>query len=126
MFVIAKVRLVKETREIQTKTGTRMQTAFGFADVDSDKGLPVGIVAFGNLADELSKYNKGAMVRISGTFKANSYTNKQGEEVNGWQIVCDGIAGIKSARGKYSTPKPKNNPVRNKATEAFYEDPLQF
>ena len=51
MYVIAKIRLGGDTRKITTKTGTRMQTAFGFADVDSDNGLPVSIVAFGSLAD---------------------------------------------------------------------------
>lgn len=54
MFVIARVRLVKDTNAIKTKTGTRMQTCFGFADIDGENGLPVGIVAFSNLANELA------------------------------------------------------------------------
>jgi single-stranded DNA-binding protein len=104
-----------------------MQTGFGFADVQDDNGLPVGIVAFASLADELSKYRKGAMIRVSGEFKYNGYTNKQGEEVDGYQIVCDGIAGVKSAKGKYSVPKPKaDQQQRNQATEQFYEDKISF
>lgn len=122
MFVIAKIRLAKDTRPIQTKTGTRMQSGFGFSDVDSDNGLPVAVVAFGNLADELAKYKKGATIRVSGTFKSNDYTNKSGEQVTGWQIVADGVAGVKSARGKYSTPKPK--PEANQASNEFQDSPL--
>jgi len=118
MYAIARIRLAKDTRQIQTKTGTRMQTGFGFADVDSESGLALGIVAFGNLADELAKYRKGATIRVSGTFKANDY-EKAGKVVNGWQLVADGIAGVKSARGKYSTPK-----AQNKATTDFYSDAL--
>ena len=130
MYVIAKVRLGGDTKKINTKTGTLMRTAWGFADVDSESGLMVGIVAFSNLAEELAKYHKGDSIRVSGIFKANDYTAKDGTEKKGWQIVCDGVAGIKSARGKYSTPKPKADPAdqqqRNEASEAFYEDSLTF
>jgi len=101
MFVIARVRLAKDTTAIQTKTGTRMQTGFGFADIDGENDLPVGIVAFSNLADELAKYKKGATIRVSGIFKANIYFNRDREDVNGFQIVADGVMGVKSARGKY-------------------------
>lgn len=128
MFCIARVRLAKDTRPITTKTGTRMQTGFGFADIDSDNGLPVGVVAFGNLADELAKYRKGATIRVSGKLKANDYTNKQGEEISGYQIICEGIAGLKSAAMKHQERKPKVDPEtqrqRNQATQEFYNDPL--
>ena len=56
MFVIAKVRPVKPVKSIHTKTGTPMSAGFGFADIGGEKGLPVGIVGFNNLANELSKY----------------------------------------------------------------------
>ena len=120
MYCIAKIRLVKDTRAIQTRTGTRMQTGFGFADIDGESGLAVGLVAFNDLADELAKYSAGANIRISGQFKENNYTSKDGEQVNGYQIVLDGIAGIKAARGKYSQPKP----AANKATSDFQDSAL--
>ena len=82
-----------------------MQNGFGFADIDGESGLPVGLVAFGSLADELSRYRKGDSLRVSGTFKANDYTNKAGDEVQGYQIVLDGIAGVKAARASFSVPK---------------------
>ena len=66
MFVIAKIRLVKPVKNIQTKTGTPMSAGFGFADIGGDKGLPVGIVGFNNLTNELSKYGQGNTIRASG------------------------------------------------------------
>ena len=123
MFVIAKIRLAKDTRQIQTKTGTRMQSGFGFVDVENDNGLPVAVVAFGNLADELEKYRKGATIRISGTFKSNDYTKHDGTQVEGWQIVADGIAGIKSVRGKYSTPK-QDSQQGEQVSQGFQDSPL--
>lgn len=128
MFCIAKVRLGDSTRKINTKSGIEMRSAWGFADVDSEQGMLVGVVAFGDLANELSKYGKGQTVRVSGVFKRDDYKSKSGEEKKGWQIVADGIAGVKSARGKYSTPKPKadDQQERNQATSGFYEDKLSF
>jgi hypothetical protein len=36
------------------------------AVIDGDNSLSVGIVTFGNLADELKKYHSGSMIRITG------------------------------------------------------------
>ena len=127
MYVIARVRLAKDTKAITTKTGTRMQTGFGFADIDGDSGLPVGLVAFSNLADVLAKYHKGDTLRVSGKLKENNYTNRDGEEVNGYQIICEGIAGVKAATMKHQERKPKADPEtqqqRNQATDQFNQPP---
>jgi single-stranded DNA-binding protein len=107
-----------------------MQTGFGFADIDGDSGLPVGLVAFSNLADVMAKYRKGDTLRVSGKLKENNYTNKAGEEVNGYQIICEGIAGVKHAAMKHQERKPKADPEiqqqRNQATQEFYEDEISF
>jgi hypothetical protein len=123
MFVIAKIRLANDPRHIQTKTGTRMESAFGFADVDGDNGLPVGLTAFGSLADELAKYRNGDSIRVSGAFRANNYTRQDGTEVEGWQITIDGLAGVKAARGKYSAPKP-SDPLANGTSTRFQDSRL--
>lgn len=94
-----------------------MQSGFGFIDVDSDNGLPCAVVAFGALADELAKYSKGSTIRVSGQFKANNYTKQDGTEVEGWQITADGIAGVKSARGRYSTPKQNSQQAKQASAE---------
>ena len=124
MYVIAKVRLANNPRSITTKTGTRMESAFGFSDIDSDQGLPVGVVAFGSLADELHKYRKGNSIRVCGTFKANDYVNRDGEQVNGYQITAEGLAGIKSAGGKRQKDKPAQN--ASSQPEQGFDDDLAF
>ncbi len=128
MFCIARIRLGTDPRNIQTRTGSPMVTAFGFAYIGSeDRDLPLSIVAFGSLADELAKYRKGDAIRVSGDFQANDYTNRDGQPVEGFQITADGIAGIKSARGRYRESRPKKEKAEaNAATEAFYDDPLAF
>ena len=54
--------------------------------------LPVGIVAFGDLGLDLGKYKKGSTLCIAVEFKANNYTNKEGTNIEGYQILADGIA----------------------------------
>lgn len=130
MYVIARIRLVKDSRTIQTKTGTPMVTSFGFADISGEDGLPVGVVAFSNLADVLSKYKKGEVIRVTGNLKANDYTNAQGEDVKGFQIIAEGVAGVKAATAKFQDRKPKTDAEvqkqKNAATSDFYEDALTF
>ena len=104
MYCIAKIRMAKKTTSVQTKTGTRMETGFGFVDIEGKNGLPVSLVAFGSLADELAKYGKGSLLRISGTFRANDYTTKAGEEVHSYRLTVEGIAGINSPKAKHQPP----------------------
>ena len=126
MFVIAKVKLVKPVRDIQTKTGTPMSSSFGFADIGGDKGLPVGVVGFNNLANELSKYTQGSTIRASGTLQENGYTNREGEHVDGYQIVLDGIAGVKSARGVNAKPRDTETPHQNQSGGIQFDDVPNF
>ena len=87
-----------------------MSASFGFADIGGEKGLPVGVVGFNNLANELSKYGQGNTIRATGTLQENGYTDKNGNEVDGYQIVLDGIAGVKSAKGVKVRAKDKAEP----------------
>ncbi len=124
MYVIAKVRLANSPRSITTKTGTRMESGFGFADIDSEQGLPLGVVAFGSLADELHKYRKGDSIRVCGTFRANDYVNRDGEQVSGYQITAEGLAGIKGATGKWQKSDKKS--ATQQSAEPDYDDALAF
>ena len=130
MYVIARIRLAKDSRKIETKTGTPMTTNFGFADISGEDGLPVGVVAFSNLADVLKKYKKGDVIRVTGDLKANDYTNAKGEDVKGYQVIAEGLAGVKAAAAKFQDRKPKadaqDTQQRNQATADFYEDSLSF
>ena len=124
MYVIARIRLAKDSRKIETKTGTPMVTNFGFADISGDDGLPVGIVAFSNLAAILQKYKKGDVIRVTGDLKANDYTNSKGEDVKGYQVIAEGLAGVKAAAAKFQERKPNayspgDQQQKNAATSEF-------
>ena len=124
MYVIARVRLASPSHQRASAKGNDYTTGFGFADVDADQGLPVGLVAFSNLASVLGRYKKGDTIRITGDFRRNNYTNKAGEDVEGWKIVAEGIAGVKSATVKL---QEDNKPDRKKldAQNRFYDDSLE-
>lgn len=104
----------KKSIELDTQ---ELQAAYRFI-------TSLGVVAFGSLADELGKYSNSATVRVSGIFKSNNYTKKDGTEVEGYQITAEGIAGVKAAHGKYRDSKPKPDSQANQATESFYDDAL--
>lgn len=123
MFVQTRIRLANDPRSIQTKTGTPMATGFGFADIGGENGMPLGLVAFNDLAAELLKYSKGATLGITGQLRANDYTNRDGEEVKGYQVIIDGLIGVKRASPIQVERLPKK---RKEVTEHFYEDAVDF
>ena len=111
MWINTKIRLAKDTKLIKTKTGTPMRTAFGFAEItNGESGFPLGLVAFNEMAEGLAKYHAKDMLMISGNLQANNCTNKQGEEITGWQVVIDSIAGVKKQGPARQQPRQKSNP----------------
>lgn len=124
MEIMAKARLANDPRSIQTKTGTEMATSFAFLDIEGESGLPVGLVAFNRLAGALLKYRKGDNVRITGTMKANNWTDKEGVEQKGFQVVVDALMGVEAAGTQYQEHKPKGDQQRNQASQDFYDDAL--
>ena len=93
-----------------------MRSSFGFADTGSENGIGVGLVAFGKLADELSKYHKGDTLMISGNVQENDYTNKAGDEIKQMRIMIDCIAGVKKVSATHTDYQRKtrsNAPGQN-------------
>jgi single-stranded DNA-binding protein len=89
------LRLSGKPKPIQTRSGVSMTTAYGFADIGADSGWGIGVVAFGGLAVELTKYDKGSTLAITGKLQANDWVDKEGNQREGMQIVVDSLAGIK-------------------------------
>lgn len=98
IWATATLRLASDPMDIATKTGVKMASGFGFADIQSHEGLALAIVGFGSIADELLRYRKGNSIHISGRIQANNYTNRDGEDVKRLQVVLDGIAGMKRSQ----------------------------
>ena len=91
MYCKAKIKLSKDTWAIQAKNAPRMQEGIGDIFIDGGSFLPVGIVAFGVLADTLAEYKLNSFLNITGRFKANRISHK-GKTVIGYQIVADSIS----------------------------------
>jgi single-stranded DNA-binding protein len=103
-------RLTSDPGSKQTQSGKPMSWARMVANLpnkDSDNGespLWLGLLAFGRVAEQLQRHSKGDMVSVSGTLQASSYTNQQGEQVDGFTLMVDYLV---SARAVRPTGRPK-------------------
>lgn len=130
IYMNARVRIVS-TNRVNTKTGKPMTTGFSYADVNGETGFPLGLVCWSDLAEELARYGKGDNITVSGKLQANNYTNKQGEEVNGYQLVVDGLMGVKRTSAMLNEVKPKKrtadaSPHPNRTGGIQYDDVPNF
>jgi hypothetical protein len=106
IYMNARLRLIS-TKRINTKTGKPMTTGFGYADIQGETGFPLGLVCWGDMAGELARYSKGDTLTVSGRLQANDYTNKQGEVVSGYQLIIDGLMGVKRTSAMQDEIKPR-------------------
>jgi single-stranded DNA-binding protein len=98
-FLTTKLTLAKEPKPIQTRTGTPMATAFGFAKLGNDSpDLPLAVTAFGNVAELLLQHDKGQVIQISGDLKIHTYMNREQQEVEQLQITVDMLASAKQTK----------------------------
>jgi len=95
-------RLGQDPRQIVTSTGKSMTVATIAVDVARDDPdaapLWLGIVAFGRLAEELAKHNRGELVSVAGRVQRRDYTDKLGERQQQLQIVCDSLLSARTVR----------------------------
>ena len=57
IYLNARVRLVS-TKRITTITGKPMTSGFCYADIQGESGFPLGLVCWGDMAEELARYGK--------------------------------------------------------------------
>jgi hypothetical protein len=79
--------LLKLQKKETSKVTKPMTTGFSYADIQGETGFPLGLVCWNDLAEELARYSKGDTLSLSGKLQANDYINKQGEAVNGYQLM---------------------------------------
>jgi hypothetical protein len=106
IYMNARLRLVT-TKRINTKDGKPMTTGFGYADIQGEMGFPLGLVCWGDMAGELARYSKGDTLTVSGRLQANDYTSKNGEDVKGYQLIVEGLMGVKRTAAFQDEVKPK-------------------
>jgi len=107
IYMNARIRLIS-TKRIKTSTGKPMTSGFGYADIQGESGFPLGLVCWNDIAGELARYGKGDTLTVSGRLQANDYEAKNGEQVKGYQLIIDGLMGIKRTAAFQDEVKPKN------------------
>ncbi len=110
IYMNARVRVIS-TKRITTKTGKPMTTGFCYADIQGETGFPLGLVCWNDIAEELARYSKGDTLTVTGRLQANDYTNKEGETVNGYQLIVDGLMGVKRTSAMLNEVKPRKHKV---------------
>ena len=118
-------RLTGDPRAIETRTGNSMTVGRLAVSLpcrengeDGEATAFFGLVAFGELAESLSRHVKGDTVGLFGRVKINRYTNRDGEAREELSIMADGLV---SAR----TVRPGGGRKR-KPTAPRTQDPLVF
>ena len=74
------------------------------------------MVCWNDLAEELARYGKGDTLTLNGRLQANDYTNKQGELVSGYQLIIDGLMGVKRTSAMQDEVKPRKHKTKSIGT----------
>lgn len=104
-------RIGQDPRSISTKSGKTMATASIAVTVGDhdDPPLWLGVVAFGNAADDLLRQGKGDLISVSGRVQRNSWTSPSGEKREQLQIVADSIVSSRTVRPSGGKRRSEDN-----------------
>ena len=107
-------RLGRDPKQIETKSGKSMASssiAVTTPTRDDDSAtIWFSVLAFGKIADILSKHEKGDLISLSGRVQANNWTDNEGLERNDIQIIADSVVSARTVRPKASQNKQNNKP----------------
>jgi single-stranded DNA-binding protein len=95
MRTLAHGRLRSEPISRQTRAGSAMVTTSLGINV-AKAGEPddlewLQIAAFGETADVLAQHKRGDRITVTGDFRRNRYTGRDGQERTSWNVTVDGI-----------------------------------
>lgn len=101
------------------RTSIAVQRDYKNADGKYDADF-INIVAFSNTADFLAKYfSKGSKVAIVGKIQTGSYTNKDGNKVNTFDVVASSVEFVESKNDSNTRVQNKPAPSQPKANDDF-------
>ena len=116
-----------ETRNSNNTNVTRFSVAVNrrFA---KDKTDWFNVVCFGKLSDTASQYlHKGSKVNIIGRPQPDSYTNKDGQRVNTFDVIADEIEFAESKKEAESHAQANNSgSVDNDSDNGFVNVPEEL
>jgi single-strand DNA-binding protein len=96
-------RLGADPTATTTKTGKDMTRASIAVDVtpynaEDTESLWVGLLAFGSVAEDLQRAEKGQMVTAQGRMTRGHYAAKDGSQRESWTMIADAVVTARSAR----------------------------
>lgn len=94
-------RLGQEPKRINTQSGKPMAVsslAVSVGEAQDDHPEWFGVVAFGRVADDLLRHQKGDLVSVSGRVQRSTWTRGDGQTVQQLQIVADSLISARTTR----------------------------
>ncbi len=94
-------RLGKDAQTIQTKSGKPMAAASLAVDVsprDSEATAWFRVVAFGRLAEQLARHQKGDTLAASGRVELSCWTGDDGQKRESWQLIADALHSARTVK----------------------------
>ena len=99
-------RLVFDPRPHETTSGKPMTTGRLAVDVAVREGGETGeatlwldLLAFGRVAEDLSRHTKGDLVSVAGPLRLSRFKHREsGEDREHWQVVLDSLVSARSVR----------------------------
>lgn len=124
-------RVGQDPRSIGTKTGNAMAVASLAVTIgEGENGtLWVGLVAFGKVADDLLRHQKGDLLSAAGRVQRNTWTDKEGKRRDDIQVVADSVISARTVRpsgGRKQDRQPQRGGPSAAATAADLNDDLPF
>ena len=99
-------RLVADPHPIETRSGKAMTAARLAVTVECRDGagetgeetLWLSVLAFGRVAEDLTRSAKGEPVSVAGRVRLERYQSRDGEERETWQVLADSVVSSRSVR----------------------------
>lgn len=127
-------RAAFDARTHTTQSGKAMATCRVAVDVtgrdaSEAKTWWIDVLAFGRIADELERVEKGKFVSAMGRVTRGTYTTQAGIEREQWTLLADAIVTARTGRPGRRTRPSDQGPPRTTAQEpppAEFDDSLPF
>jgi single-strand DNA-binding protein len=108
-------RAAFDARQLTTKTGKPMTTLRLAVDVTNRDALEPETVwfnalAFGRVAEDLARIEKGQMVSAMGKVTRGQYITQEGEVRESWSLLTDAIITARSGRPGQRRSQDPNTP----------------